>query len=287
MVPHICIQYRMQILDKFRHGNGTGRLYYINNSLENPLTMDDFTEWEIRDIKPHLPAIEAILRHEKIHGKHIVVKLRSKKSDEEHNPQNEYRVSQRVSDIKGFIRIIGVFENPNIADDDINKHIVVMPYIHGGSLMQFQTTDENIHILKSLIAQATLSLTEAYLKYGFLHPSLHWCNVLFETTDETEVTYEIGTGTITVPTHGHKVVITELNNAYTRSYESSHFWHFLRRFYIGHMDIYRKQDAMRDWDSEVITSQHMNYEKKSTITHETITDILELIDQSSFCYSTA
>ena len=272
----------MQILDKFRHGKGTGRLYYINNSLENPLAMDDFTEWEIKDIQPHIPAIQAILRHENIQGKHIVVKIRSKKSDNEHIPQNEFRVSQRVADINGFIRTIGVFDNPNVIDDDINRYIVVMPYIHGGSLMQFHPTADNQ--LKSLIAQATLSLTEAFLKYGFLHPELHWCNVLLETTDDTEVSYEIGTKTITVPTHGHKVVIAELNKAYTRAYEPSHLWHFLRRFYIGHLDIYRKQDTIRDWNSEVITSRHMNFEKKSPINHETITDIIELINQSSFRY---
>ena len=298
----------MRILDKFRHGKGTGQLYHIKCSLdhctfktptvgsvlcdndnschalekcegvENPLSMEDFTEWELRDIQPHIPAIHAIIRRMKIQD--IVVKLRSKKSNEEHNPQNEFRVSERVSNINGFIRIIGVFDNPNVADDDINKHIVVMPYIHGGSLMQFQPT--SYKVLKSLIIQATLSLAEAFLKYGFIHPCLHWCNVLLETTDDAEVSYEIGTGTITVMTHGHKVVITELNKAYTRVYEPSQFWYFLRRFYVGHLDIYRKQDTVRDWNSEMITSKY--YEKTEPITHEDLTDIVELIQKSTFHY---
>jgi len=272
----------MRILDKFRHGKGTGRLYHINCSLDNPLIMEDFTEWEIRDIEPHIPAIQAILLHENIRGKDIVVKLRSKKSTEEHNPQNEFRVSERVNDINGFIRTIGVFDNPNVADDDINKYIVVMPYIHGGSLMQFRTTLDNTHILKSLIIQATLSLAEAFLKYGFIHPCLHWCNVLLETTDDSEVSYEIGTNTITVPTHGYKVVITELNKAYTRVYDPSEFWHFLKRFYIGHMDIYHKQDTVRDWNSEMITIKY--YEKTEPITYEVLTDIVELIHKTSFFY---
>ena len=267
----------MRILDKFRHGKGTGRLYHINRSLENPLIMEDFTEWEIRDIEPHIPAIQAILRHENIRDKDIVVKLRSKKSTEEHNPQNEFRVSERVNDINGFIRIIGVFDNPNVADDDINKYIVVMPYIHGGSLMQFRTITDKI--LKSLIIQATLSLAEAFLKYGFIHPCLHWCNVLLETTDDEEVSYEIGTSTITVPTHGYKVVITELNKAYTRVYEQSEFWHFLKRFYIGHLDIYHKQDTVRDWNSGI-----RYYEETEPITYEVLTDIVELIHKSSFFY---
>ena len=272
----------MQRLDKFRHGKGTGRLYYINNSLENPLAMDELTEWEIQDIQPHIPVIETILRHENIQGKQIVVKLRSKKSDNEHIPQNEFRVSQRVSDINGFIRTIGVFENPNVADDDINKHIVVMPYIHGGSLMQFQTTEENQ--LKSLVAQATLSLAEAFLKYGFLHPELHWCNVLLETTDETEVSYEIGTETITVPTHGHKVVITELNKAHVREYDVQHFWYYLKRFYTGHLDIYRKQDTARDWNNGSITTRYMPFGKTITINNKNLTGIVKLINQSSFSY---
>jgi hypothetical protein len=207
----------------------------------------------------------------------IVVKLRSKRSANEHNPQNEFRVSERVSDINGFIRIIGVFENPNVADDDINKHIVVMPYITGGSLMQFEPKSDTI--LKSLIVQATLSLAEAFLKYGFIHPCLHWCNVLLETTDDSEVTYEIGTGTITVPTHGYKAVITELNKAYTRVDDPSEFWHFLRRFYVGHFDIYRKQDTVRDWNFT------FEYDDKTTlVTYEDLIDIIELVQKSSFRY---
>lgn len=263
----------MRILDKFRHGKGTGRLYHIDCSC--PMTTEDFTEWELRDIQPHIPAIQAIVR--RMNTRDIVVKLRSKRSSVEHNPQNEFRVSERVSDINGFIRIIGVFDNPNVADDDINKHIVVMPYIAGGSLMQFQPTSDTI--LKSLIVQATLSLAEAFLKYGFIHPCLHWCNVLLETTDDTEVSYEIGTGTITVPTHGHKVVITELNKAYTRVDDPSEFWHFLRRFYVGHFDIYRKQDTVRDWN---LTSK---YDDKTTlVTYEDLIDIVELVQNSSFRY---
>jgi hypothetical protein len=272
----------MLFLEKHRHGSGTGRLYYINCELDDPLTTYELSNWEKKDIEPYLPVIQNIVNTDSIRDhKHIVVKIRDKKSPNEHIPESEFAISERLKDINGFIRIICAFTN-DVDDDDVNKRIIVMPYIRGGSLMEICLSDETIPFLKSLIIQATLALTEAFLKYGFLHLKLHWCNVLYETTTDSEVVYEIGTDKITVPTYGHKVVITELNRVFMRSTDTRIFWNRLNKFYIGYIDLFRKHDKEKEWKG------HLNVLEivweKPTITSDTMKTLIERINKSSFFY---
>jgi hypothetical protein len=270
----------MLFLEKHRHGSGTWCVYYINCDLDDPLTKDELSNWEKKYIESYLPVIQKIINTDSIrYHKHIVVKIRNKKSPNEHVPESEFAISERLKDINGFIRIICAFTN-DVDDDDVNKRMIVMPYIHCGSLMEICLSDETIPFLKSLIIQATLSLTEAFLKYGFLHWKLHWCNVLYETTTDSKVIYEIGTDKITVPTYGYKVVITELNRVLMRSTDTELFWHFLERFYVGYIDLFRKHDKDKKWKGHLNVAEIVW--EKPPITSDTMTKIIERINHTTF-----
>ena len=271
----------MIFLEKHRHGSGNGCLYYINCELDDPMTTDELSNWEKKDIEPYLPVIQNIVNTDSIReNKHIVVRIRNKNLANEHIPESEFAISERLKNINGFIRIICAFTN-NV-DDDVNKRIIVMPYIHGGSLMEICLSDETIPVLKSLIIQATLALTEAFLKYGFVHLKLHWCNVLYEKTTDSEVIYEIGADKITVPTYGHKVVITELSQVFMRSTDAQIFWNRLNKFYIGFLDLFRKHDEEKDWIGQMNISELVW--EKPPINSETMKTLIERINKSAFCY---
>jgi hypothetical protein len=279
---------RMLSLSKHRHGSGSCNLYYIDCTLDDPMSSEHLNRWEIQEVQPHMQVIKTIVNNDIMREKHIVVKLRSKKQTYEHTPQNEFRISEKLNNINGFIRPIGVFENNNetIEDDDINKHILVIPYIQGGSLMEFQMTTETIPILKSLVIQATLSLAEAFIKHGFMHQSLHWCNALYEKTDDTEFFYEIGTEIITIPTHGHKVVITDLSRSVFGDTEPDKFWRLLRRFYDDHWQIFVGYIPRKVWNKYYEIGIHDLEMANTPITKDILLTIIEKIQKSSFCYDT-
>jgi hypothetical protein len=270
----------MLSLDKHRHASGSGQLYYIDCTLENPLALEQLSQWDIDDVIPHMQLFKMIISNDNVlQAKHIVVKLRNEKETSEHTPQKEFLISEKLKNINGFIHNIGVFEN--ICDDGLNKHILVMPYIHCGSLMEFQMTSDTIPILKSLLVQATLSLAEAFIKHGFIHQSLHWCNVLYEKTDDIELSYEIGSQTITIFTHGYRVIITDLSQCVFRDTEPYEFWRLLERFYNDHWQIFVGYLPRKIWNN-----RNININEKTQISKEALLQIIEQIYKSSFYYDT-
>ena len=105
-----------------------------------------------------------------------------------------------------------------------------MPYIKEGSLYDYNWSANTIELIKILTIHTVLSLTEAFVKIGFIHGNLHWSNILFQKTTKREIVYDIGGKKIPFATHGYKVVIMDFEKSQTGNQENELFWYNLKFF---------------------------------------------------------
>jgi serine/threonine protein kinase len=249
----------MELLTKNHNSLGNDDKYYI-----------DCSKIDTSSIKPielvkHNPItnrnrfdtviLHAITQNDIIKKKnrHIVVKIGRTKTDNQYMAQKEYAIGKQLVGINGFIKFLCIFscyddttQNLSTTQTPIptnipictsenkkdEKFVLVMPYIKEGSMQDYSWTINNIEFIKILIIHAVLSLTEAYIKIGFIHGDLHFGNILFKKTTKHKIVYEIGEKKIPFETHGYKVVLMDFEKSVTGSNQHELFWSKMRRAMI-------------------------------------------------------
>ena len=125
---------------------------------------------------------------------------------------NEISVHSRMFQ-NGFMRLLCNFQCQN-RDTDNYSTIMVMPYYPLGSLCDFCLSEDNIHVLRSLLKQAILHYLAAYDAHGFVHKNLYARNVLVSDTQDETVTRTLSDGnTVTIPTFGKSATIMEFDSS--------------------------------------------------------------------------
>ena len=240
-------------LPKRRYSNrGGGTKYYIDCSIYNQYPERIQTGVLLRNVKDqNVAIIHAVAMDDTIQkkNKHIVVKIISI-----FKPSNkEYEIGEILYQHKlpGFIRYICQFScfddtattSVKISESqpsqlfsksicqasatyENKKNVLVMPYIHNGSIETFTWNEDNIHILTNLIMHTIFSLAMAYDRIGFTHGDLHLGNVLFKPTKQTQISYQIGESNVSLDTLGFKIVIMDFEKAHTSIVRNSTipFW---------------------------------------------------------------
>jgi hypothetical protein len=73
-----------------------------------------------------------------------------------------------------------------ICGPDEKMQVLVMEYVHGRSMKNFDWKDTSIEALRSCILQVVFAITDANVKCGFIHGDLHMDNVIVETLDASK-----------------------------------------------------------------------------------------------------
>jgi serine/threonine protein kinase len=218
---------------------GAGTKYYIDCSKYSENADDIQSNTLIRNTN-HVAILKAVfVDNAPKKNKHIVVKIVRSNKGAEH----EYNIGQTLYENKliGFIKYTCLFSCYDTTNEDHSeitarepatkldskickaphidknlKKVIIMPYIQNGSLEDYNWNSENIHVLKSVLIQAVVSLAFAYDTIGFLHGDLHLGNVLFKETKQRTITYvSSNLGNISIETAGHKVVIMDFEKSET------------------------------------------------------------------------
>jgi hypothetical protein len=94
--------------------------------------------------------------------------------------------------------------------DDQKKSVLVMPFIQYGSVKNFNWTNDNFDILKSVLQQIIMSSLTAYNKCGFIHNDLHLDNILLKKTKKDVINYDKKD----IKTYGYKIVIMDFDRSF-------------------------------------------------------------------------
>jgi hypothetical protein len=94
--------------------------------------------------------------------------------------------------------------------DDQQKSVLIMPFIQDGSIKNFNWSNDNFDILKSVLQQIIMSSLTAYQKCGFIHNDLHLDNVLLKKTKKDVISYD----TKDIKTRGYKIVIMDFDRSF-------------------------------------------------------------------------
>ena len=239
----------MDLLNKNRNSSGNDDKYYIDcskidaSSIE-PIEIIKNKKFTSRNRFDTI-ILHAITQNELIkkNFRHIVVKIGRTKSGREYMAEKEFAIGKRLYGMKGFVKFLCIFscnddtsnkgtqeEVQICASNNSNDVVLVMPYIKEGAMHDYEWSIDKIPFMKSLIVHTTLSLTEAFIKIGFIHGDLHWGNILFKKTNTTEIMYEIGEKRFPVLTNGYKVVIMDFEKSLTDNHQNDLFWYNLKSF---------------------------------------------------------
>lgn len=220
-----------------------GTKYFIDCSQ----SQDYVIPKEILKNKNDVSIISAIFNYSEYlkKNKRIVIKI----GDKNKTNKKEYDYSMKLKTIPGFIQFVCLFdcfddtynyiknnkEIPNkictannIGDND--KYVLVSSYYDCGSIKNYNWTLKNVHILKSLLKQACMSLMYAYMDYGFLHNDLHLDNVLFKKTKAKSIKYR----DIDIESNGYKIIIMDFDLSFMnvdRDKGIEFFWKNLLNFF--------------------------------------------------------
>jgi hypothetical protein len=94
--------------------------------------------------------------------------------------------------------------------NDQQKSVLIMPFIQYGSIKNFNWTNDNFDILKSVLQQIIMSSLTAYEKCGFIHNDLHLDNVLLKKTKKDVISYDKKD----IKTCGYKIVIMDFDRSF-------------------------------------------------------------------------
>jgi serine/threonine protein kinase len=130
--------------------------------------------------------------------KHLVLKI----GPSTKTIKKEYNISERLSDIPGFINAICIHTCLDTHETsgrlctgkqgDEWRSVLVLPYLKDGSMESFQWSDSNLHIMKSLLKQIICSCWNAFELHGFIHNDLHLNNIMLKKTTKKNVSYKTG-----------------------------------------------------------------------------------------------
>jgi serine/threonine protein kinase len=293
----------MARLVKHQYSFGNDDKYYIQCShwSENASSIKIN---ELVKVNKNVAVLQAIAADDTIRKKnrHIVVKISRESS---HSAQHEYDMGLQLQGSPGFMKFLCMFpcfddtstkntetkENeaprpittPICQADTIptnRKHVLVMPYIHCGSLFQYNWTSSNSELLKCLVVHTILSMTNAFIHKGFIHRDLHWGNVLFKRTTQEFITYDIKPTQLIVPTNGYKVVIMDFEKSQTGCRDIALFWEDIR-FFINTAITKNSKDECIDWDIDYIHAE-LRKMKKERSSIENINDIISQVYDTKF-----
>jgi hypothetical protein len=91
---------------------------------------------------------------------------------------------------------------------------VLIPYFPMGSIASYKWTNDNIHILRTSLKHAFLSIMAAFRTHGFIHGDLHTGNILLKKTRKSSITYSIpGMEEFDIPTNGVRTLIMDFENS--------------------------------------------------------------------------
>ena len=288
----------MEQLVKDTKGSGKYDKYYIDCShyAVNPKSIEVLELIKNME-RPDVAILHAIATDDT--NRHIVVKISNNQSNS--MVEKEYEISNALyrGRLSGFIKHLCIFKcyddttrffkktrghaaptptthqicNADTQNATTNKHVLVMPYIRGGSLEDYNWTVDKLDLLKSLVIHTILSLATAFDKLGFIHNDLHWGNVLFKPTTVTEITYTIGTREITIPTGGYKVVITDFEKSAIGTTDIRFFWRNIRKFLYSGVSFDNNDGDTITWNHKDIILQIERCIEQST----TLDDVIKLL----------
>jgi serine/threonine protein kinase len=292
----------MSRLTKHRHSTGDNDKYYI----KCPHWTEDASSIRINELvksNEHMTILRAVATDDTIRKKnrHIVVKI----SRETHGVAEEYKMGVNLNGLPGFIKFICIFpcydsthvkmaedaspiptHNPICQADhtQINrKDVLVMPYIHEGSLAKYNWTERNVDLLRNLIIHTIFSIVNAFIHKGFIHRDLHWGNVLFKRTTQEVITYDIKPQSVTIPTNGYKVVIMDFEKSAIGYEDTEYLWEDIR-FLLKTAITTNKQKERIDWDIDTIM-QLLQIMRKQHTSVEYANDIIKKIYNTPFTFS--
>lgn len=265
---------------------GGAEKYYIQCSPEK-LKEADFIH-----VNKERAIVKALLKDGVVRtNAHVVVKI-----GESATIQKEWEIGSKIQKtIPGFMKYICKLECHDNIDqyssrpknictnnaDDPMMHVLVMPYISGGSMREYDWENRGDKF-KSCLKQLICSLVTAFEKYGFLHTDIHLGNVLVRETKKTEIVY--ADLNVTIPTYGVQICIMDFEHAFIgvdRKYTSefykdmnhalSDIIHTLKLQFDGFDQIYRyvvsgmfmTDRPVRDILRLLLLIDHMEYRGKS------------------------
>lgn len=296
----------MARLVKHRQSSGNDDKYYIQCShwSENASSIQIN---ELIKTNENAAILRAVATDDTIRKKnrHIVVKISRESS---HSAEHEYDMGLQLHGFPGFIKFLCMFpcfddtstKNTETKEDEASrpittpicqatkttynrKQVLVMPYIHDGSLLRYNWTSKNSELLKSLIIHTILSMTNAFIHAGFIHRDIHWGNVLFKRTTQEHIIYDIKPIPIKVPTNGYKVVIMDFEKSQVGHTDVALFWEDVRIF-IKSAVLKNKQGEIMEWDVDDIASLLLKMKKKR-YPIENINNIITQVYDTTFTFS--
>jgi hypothetical protein len=150
--------------------------------------------------------------------------------------------------------------------------------IDQGSLLDYDWTRETIPLLKLLCIHVVLSLAEAFTKIGFIHGDLHWGNILFKCTTQSEIVYDVNGKKTILPTNGY---IMDFDKSKTKITDIQLFWRNIRKFITSGCEISKRSGENMSWKCSKLIHQIDKYrENESSI--DCIYKIVQMIRTSDF-----
>ena len=299
----------IELLEKTSYGRGDYDKYYIDCSRYSSDSKHIKGQEILQNTQNKDVAIlHAIATDDSIgRNRHIVVKI---SGFQKHNSmaEKEFQVGHQLHQFKlsGFMRFICLFpcfddtsrtsskmkERAAPVSTDIQicnakdhilsnyKHVLVMPYLPIGSIARYEWTVDNLELLKTIAIHTILSLANAFDKTGFLHNDLNWGNILFKKTTIREITYDFDGVTITVPTNGYKIVITDFEKVYWEPDNKRAFWVNIYMFF-ARADITNTAEQLIVWQKNKIEEFVIEMRDGDKPVRK-IVKLLELIRKSVF-----
>jgi serine/threonine protein kinase len=229
---------------------------------------------------------------------HIVIKI----GDTE-DIYNEYQYSKLLYNTKGFVKYICYFTCnddfrtiPSANRDSLCKgegssmKVILMPYFPLGSVAMFKWDNKTLHIFKTCLKHATVSIIIAFHSVKVIHGDFHPGNVLLKETKQASIEYsilEIGFN-VSIPTNGIRTWIMDFENTsivldnsiYNRMMELNNFYFDLNKFFTLLYNTIKVIDTKTTAPiSTYINKLNM---KGNTMTKDDITYMLSLIDNIQF-----
>jgi hypothetical protein len=210
----------------------------------------------------------------------------------------EYSYSNLLKNTKGFVKYICAFK----CNDDFTRltgkeesickgpgssmKVVLMPYFPMGSIAAYNWNVDNIHVLRSSLKHAFLSIMIAFSK-GFIHGDLHSGNVLLKKTSQSSITYSIpGMEPITIPTNGVRTWIMDFENSSIAKTDTpynimmifNNFYPDIKKLFVSLLQINIKPTTIVPLET-IFNTRLMRAEMLS---EKDVADILHYIDKIEF-----
>lgn len=170
--------------------------------------------------------------------------------------------------------------------DDQQKSVLIMPFIQDGSIKNFNWSDDNFDILKSVLQQIVMSSLTAYEKCGFIHNDLHLDNVLLKKTKKDVILYDKEELNMNIRTCGYKIVIMDFDRSFINSdIESGINFYWLNLYNVLsriNTDLYRPNGDKIIMDNITKITSFIENQRINKKSHKNAIKLLDIINDSTF-----